>query len=90
MRGLAACLIVPWTVDHDMKSRVVLGALALAGVPLLLTTPARADPTPLGPANQTILPTDIYKPVTPEQEQDGVAFHNVDVVSFLPGVVDED
>ncbi|KAF3913296.1 hypothetical protein ABW20_dc0101142 [Dactylellina cionopaga] len=43
----------------------------------------------LDPANQKIQPTDIYKPTLPAQEQDGIKFHNVEVVSFLPGVVDE-
>ncbi|KAK6507634.1 hypothetical protein TWF481_006060 [Arthrobotrys musiformis] len=43
----------------------------------------------LDAANQKILPTDIYKPTLPASEQDGVKFHNIDVVSFLPGVVDE-
>ena len=64
--------MVPWTVDHGMKPRTVLGALALATVPLLLATPAQADPTPPAAA-----------------EQDGTTFHNVEVASFLPGVVDE-
>jgi len=43
----------------------------------------------LDAADQKLLPTDIYKPIQPAAEQDGVKFHNVDVVSFLPGVVDE-
>ncbi|KAF3275200.1 hypothetical protein TWF970_006922 [Orbilia oligospora] len=43
----------------------------------------------LDAANQKVLPTDIYKPTLPAAEQEGVKFHNVDVVSFLPGVVDE-
>ncbi|MEV5527816.1 hypothetical protein [Streptomyces prunicolor] len=54
------------------NTKRVLVALALATVPLLLTTTAQADPTP--PA---------------ASEQGGSKFHNVDVVSFLPGVVDE-
>ncbi|MFD7236829.1 hypothetical protein ACFWAT_16190 [Streptomyces syringium] len=40
-------------------------------------------------AKQKVLPTDIYKPTLPAAEQDGNKFHNVDVVSFLPGVCDE-
>ncbi|KAK6544768.1 hypothetical protein TWF694_001451 [Orbilia ellipsospora] len=56
-----------------------------------------ADATPrkrsvfvdLDASDQVILPTDPLKPFLPAAEQDGVKFHNVDVVSFLPGVVDE-
>ncbi|KAF3187218.1 hypothetical protein TWF225_004372 [Orbilia oligospora] len=43
----------------------------------------------LDAANQRVLPTDIYKPTLPAAEQEGIKFHNIDVVSFLPGVVDE-
>src|SRR4051794_5210646 len=37
-----ACLVIPWTVDHDMKPRTVLKAVVLATMPLLLATPAQA------------------------------------------------
>ncbi|EPS40939.1 hypothetical protein H072_5195 [Dactylellina haptotyla CBS 200.50] len=43
----------------------------------------------LDASGQKVLPTDIYKPTLPASEQDGIKFHNIDVVSFLPGVVDE-
>ncbi|MCZ1003282.1 hypothetical protein O1M63_43575 [Streptomyces mirabilis] len=65
-----------------------LAAIALAGAALSLAGPAHADGI-LDASAQKVLPTDIYKPTLPASEQDGVKFHNVDVVSFLPGVVDE-
>ncbi|KAK6528373.1 hypothetical protein TWF281_009615 [Arthrobotrys megalospora] len=65
------------------------GKEGIIGAPgkLLGNTPPKSSK--LDAANQKILPTDIYKPTLPAQEQDGIKFHNVDVVSFLPGIVDE-
>jgi len=54
------------------NTKRVLVALALATVPLLVTTSAQAAPTPPGAS-----------------EQGWGKFPNVDMVSFLPGVVDE-
>ncbi|KUM91068.1 hypothetical protein AQI88_38705 [Streptomyces cellostaticus] len=64
--------------------------MALAGAALSLAGPAHADGIdPRARGGQKVLPIDIYKPFLPAAEQDGVKFHNVKVVSFLPGVVDE-
>ncbi|MGW6571922.1 hypothetical protein ACWGAN_07070 [Streptomyces sp. NPDC054945] len=68
-----------------------LAAIAVAGATALsLAGPAHADGvSSLDAAKQKVLPTDVYKPTRPAAEQDGVTFHNIDVVSFLPGLVDE-
>ncbi|KAK6339165.1 hypothetical protein TWF718_008588 [Orbilia javanica] len=62
------------------------GLIAAAGKYLTNPPPKNSK---LDAANQKVLPTDIYKPTLPASEQDGVKFHNIDVVAFLPGVVDE-
>ena len=61
---------------------LAIAVAQVAAVPLGLNSELDAS-------GQKILPTDIYKPIQPAAEQDGVKFHNIDVVSFLPGVVDE-
>ncbi|MFI1721814.1 hypothetical protein [Streptomyces sp. NPDC020489] len=37
--------MIRWAVDHGMKTRTVLGALALTTMPLFLATPAEAAET---------------------------------------------
>ncbi|KAF9347410.1 hypothetical protein BGX34_003164, partial [Mortierella sp. NVP85] len=67
----------------------VNGKEGIIAAPGKLLGNAPAKNSKLDAANQKVLPTDIYKPTLPASEQDGIKFHNIDVVSFLPGVVDE-
>jgi hypothetical protein len=65
------------------------GKDGIIGIPGKLLGNSPPKTSKLDASGQKILPTDIYKPTLPAAEQEGVKFHNVDVVSFLPGVVDE-
>ncbi|KAK6513062.1 hypothetical protein TWF506_009225 [Arthrobotrys conoides] len=75
--------------------QIVAGILGVDGKEGIIAAPGKLlggespKNSKLDAANQKILPTDIYKPTLPASEQDGIKFHNIDVVSFLPGVVDE-
>ncbi|KAF9962860.1 hypothetical protein BGZ65_007531 [Modicella reniformis] len=76
-------------MDLDAGILGINGKEGIIGVTGKLLGNSQPKTGKLDAANQKVLPTDIYKPVLPAQEQDGVKFHNIDVVSFLPGVVDE-
>ncbi len=56
-------LVIGRFVDHDMKPRAVLGAIAVSAMPLFLATPAQAaDPGPREEIGGLNIISDLLKP----------------------------